>query len=223
MPVIVMASPKGGAGKTTCSALLASGFARRGITVTIFDLDPNQALSIWASHGLPDNVADGGCPGAAEVVRAIRNADRDGHVVIVDLEGMASRTVSRAISQADLVIVPMQPTALDSAIGSGALTLIQEEEEALGRDIRHAVVLTRTSAIKSRVQRDLEAQLESLGIDVIEPPLMQRAAFGEIFTYGKDLETMVARPEITTAGKVDKAVENARQFVEAVYDRIAAE
>ena len=37
-----------------------------------------------------------------------------GRVVIIDQEGMASQIVSRAISQADLLIAPMLPTALDA-------------------------------------------------------------------------------------------------------------
>ena len=53
MPVIVMASPKGGVGKSTVSVLLATGFARLGAEVTIIDTDPNRSLSRWASHGLP--------------------------------------------------------------------------------------------------------------------------------------------------------------------------
>ena len=141
--------------------------------------------------------------------------------MIVDLEGIASQLVSRAISQADLVIVPMQATALDAEIGSEALALVREEEDALGRDIRHAVVLTKTSAaVKSRVQKELEEQLSGAGIDVIEPSLVARAAFSEIFAYGGDLTAMMNDTELRTGGKVDKALANAQSFAEAVYERL---
>lgn len=221
MPVIVMASPKGGTGKTTCAVLLAAGFARMGASVTVLDCDPSRALTIWADNGLPANVRHGGHPGPEEIVTAIRDADGDGCIVIVDLEGVASRTVSRAISQADLVMVPMQASALDATVGSGAIALIREEEKMLGRRIKHAVVLTRTSAaMKSRVQRDLEQQLADSGIDRIEPSLVQRAAYGELFAFGGDLETMAGNEDIATAGRIDRAIDNAQEFTEAVYDRI---
>lgn len=221
MPVIVMASPKGGVGKSTCSVILASEFARMGADVTVLDCDPNKSLSRWASHGLPKGVTLYGDIGRAEIVPTIRAADGDGKIVIVDLEGVASQLVSRAISQADLVIVPMQPTALDAEIGSEALALVREEEEALGRQIRHAVVLTKTSAaVKSRVQKELEIQLRGAGIDLIEPSLVARAAFSEIFAYGGDLTSMMKDPEMLTGGKVDKALENAQKFTEAVYERL---
>lgn len=221
MPVIVMASPKGGVGKSTCAVLLATEFAAMGAEVTVLDCDPNRSLTRWASHGLPERVTIHSDVGRAEVVPTIKKSDGDGRIVVVDLEGVASQLVSRAISQADLVIVPMQPTALDAEIGSEALALVREEEEALGRDIPHAVVLTKTSAaVRSRVQRDLEEQLEAAGIDVIRPPLVARAAFSELFAYGGDLTAMMQNPEITTGGKVDKAQANARSFTEAVYERL---
>lgn len=221
MPVIVMASPKGGVGKSTCAILLATEFAQMGAEVTVLDCDPNKSLTRWASHGAPTGVTLKSTVGRSEIVSTIRAADGDGKIVIVDLEGVASQLVSRAISQADLVIVPMQPTALDAEIGSEALALVREEEEALGRSIRHAVVLTKTSAaIKSRVQKELEQQLNQAGIDVIEPALVARAAFSELFAYGGDLTAMMNNPEIITGGKVDKALANAQGFTEAVYDRL---
>lgn len=221
MPVIVLASPKGGVGKSTCAVLLASEFARVGAEVTVLDCDPNKSLTRWASHGILKGVTLLSDIGRSEVVSTIRSADGDGKIVIVDLEGIASQLVSRAISQADLVIVPMQPTALDAEIGSEALALVREEEEALGRKIRHAVVLTKTNAaVKSRVQRELEEQLHNAGIDMIDPPLVARAAFSEIFAYGGDLSAMMQDPDMVTGGRVYKALENAQAFMEAVYDRI---
>ncbi len=221
MPVIVMASPKGGVGKSTCAVLLASEFARMGADVTVLDCDPNKSLSRWASHGLPTGVSLKSEVGRSEVVPVIRSADGDGKIVIVDLEGVASQLVSRAISHADLVIVPMQPTALDAEIGSEALALVREEEEALARSIRHAVVLTKTTAaVKSRVQKELEEQLREAGIDLIEPPLVARAAFSELFAYGGDLTTMMKDPEMVTGGRIDKALNNAQAFTEAVYERL---
>ncbi len=143
--------------------------------------------------------------------------------MIVDLEGVASLTVARAISQADLVIVPMQASALDSTVGSSAIALVREQAEVLGREIRHAVVLTRTSAaVMSRVQRDLQDQLAAAGVDQITPSLVQRAAFGELFAHGGDLEAMAADPTIETAGNIEAAVANAREFTEAVYARLTA-
>jgi chromosome partitioning protein len=137
--------------------------------------------------------------------------------VIVDLEGVASRLVSRAISQADLVITPMRATTLDATIGVRALSLIAEEEEALGRSIPHAVVFTMTRAIRSKQHTGIEESLKGQGVDIIEPALMERAAFSALFEFGGDLRHMPAQ------GRMDGALENASAFAQAVYARLTTE
>jgi len=55
MPTIVVASPKGGAGKSTTAVLLGTELARGGVPVTMLDCDPNQSLTIWADRAdLPE-------------------------------------------------------------------------------------------------------------------------------------------------------------------------
>jgi cellulose synthase operon protein YhjQ len=46
MPLIAIASPKGGVGKTTLTAHLAAILAGRGFRVTVLDLDPQNALRL---------------------------------------------------------------------------------------------------------------------------------------------------------------------------------
>ncbi len=46
MPLIAIASPKGGVGKTTLTAHLAAILAGRGYQVTVLDLDPQSALRL---------------------------------------------------------------------------------------------------------------------------------------------------------------------------------
>lgn len=218
MPAIVIASPKGGAGKSTTSVILTTELAAAGASVTLLDCDPNKSVSMWASRGqLPQNISVISDIGEAEIIKTIRKHDRDGSVVIVDLEGVASRLVSRAISQADLVITPMRATTLDAQIGVRALALIAEEEEALERRIRHAVVFTMTRAIKSKQHKGIQESLVKQSVDIIEPPLLERAAFSALFEYGGDLRTMPAQ------GNMEGAVENARAFAAQVFSRLTDE
>jgi chromosome partitioning protein len=215
MPIVTVASPKGGAGKSTASVILGTELAHAGADVAFLDCDPNKSISIWASRSpLPPRITVRSDVGESEIVKAIKQQDADGRIVIVDLEGVASRLVSRAISQADLVLTPMRATTLDATIGVRALALIEEEEEALGRSIRHAVVFTMTRAIKSKQHTAIETSLKGQGVDVIKPPLMERAAFSALFEFGGDLRTMPAQ------GKMGPAAENASAFAQAVYNRL---
>jgi chromosome partitioning protein len=218
MPVVTVASPKGGAGKSTSVVLLGTELANAGASVTLLDCDPNHSIALWASRApLPERISVLSGVSESDIVRTIKQQDADGRVVIVDLEGVASRLVSRAISQADLVLTPMRATTLDATIGVRALALVAEEEEALGRSIRHAVVFTMTRAIRSKQHSAIEASLKDQGVDVIEPPLMERAAFSALFEFGGDLRTMPAQ------GRMDSAIENASAFAQEVYKRLVGQ
>src|SRR4051794_15713461 len=215
MPVVTVASPKGGAGKSTASVILATELAHAGADVIVLDCDPNRSITIWSSRApLPSRITVKADIGESQIVRIIKQQDADGRIVIADLEGVASRLVSRAISQADLVLTPMRATTLDATIGVRSLALVQEEEEALDRSIRHAVVFTMTRAIKSKQHTSIEASLKGQGVDVITPPLMERAAFSALFEFGGDLRTLPAQ------GQMEHAAENAAAFAKAVYNRL---
>lgn len=216
MPTIVVASPKGGAGKSTTAVLLGTELAHAGAEVVMLDCDPNRSLSLWADRSpLPSRIRLLDDVTESDIVRTIKQHDQDGQIVLVDLEGVASRLVSRAISQADLVITPMRATTLDATVGVRALQLIAEEEEALDRKIAHAVVFTMTKGVKSRQHSGIEASLAEQGVDLIEPPLMERAAFSALFEFGGDLRTMPPQ------GNMEAARENAALFAQAVYQRLA--
>lgn len=218
MPTIVIASPKGGAGKSTAAVVLGTELAHAGASVVLMDCDPNRSLTLWAGRGpLPDRIRVLSDITEADIIRVIRQHDRDGQLVVVDLEGVASRLVSRAISQADLVITPMRATTLDATIGARALRLIAEEEEALDRRIPHAVVFTMTKAIRSRQHSGIERSLAGQGVDVIVPPLMERSAFAALFEFGGDLRSMPVQ------GNMGAAVANAQAFARAVYHRLTVE
>jgi chromosome partitioning protein len=47
MPVIVFASPKGGAGKTTAAVVLGSEVARKEAKVVVIDADPRKRITRW--------------------------------------------------------------------------------------------------------------------------------------------------------------------------------
>ena len=170
---------------------------------------------MWANKGkLPSRIKVLSDVDESNIVKKIKQYDDDGQVVIVDLEGVASRLVSRAISQADLVITPMRATTLDATIGVRALALIAEEEEALNRTIRQSIVFTMTRAIRSKQHRAIEKSLQSQGVDIIFPPLMERAGFSALFEFGGNLRTMPVQ------GRIESAIENAQIFSEEVYKRL---
>lgn len=218
MPVIVFASSKGGVAKTTSAILAGTEFNEHAIPVTYIDLDrSNYSLTRWRQRGrLPDTIKFVDGVGESDVISVIREHDKDGALVIVDLEGLVSRLTSRAISQADLVIVPMA-SSIDALVGADALQLIAEEEELLNRKIKHSVVLTKTNAaFPTKEERRVRANLAANKVHILEPSLVKRAAFAALFFYGGSLHTMDEKSE----SGLPQAKQNAASFADSILNRL---
>lgn len=214
MPVVVMASPKGGAGKSTAAVLLATQLAESGATVTIIDADPNKPVSRWASRpGKPDKLTLVDNVTEQTVIRAIDDASRKTAFVIVDLEGTASMMVVYAISRADLVIIPTSASLLDAVEAVSAVQVVQRQEEAFRIKIPSAVLFTKTSAaIRTRTLLSIEAELAENNVPVFDVRLHEREAFRAIFAFGGTLSGLDPKQ----VRNIPAAVENAQAFAAEV-------
>jgi chromosome partitioning protein len=111
--------------------------------------------------------------------------------VIVDLEGTASRMVSRAIARSDLVLIPMQASAVDAAQAARAVGLVKEKEQVIGRAIPLRVVLTRTSPqIPSKNEKLIVDELRGAGVPMVRTHLNQRTAYHSMLTYKLALDEL---------------------------------
>jgi len=188
MPVISVANPKGGSGKSTSSLVLGTTLAHKGASVCLIDADPNQPLVSWSRGESKNPVEIYGAVSEDKIIDVIDAAAISKQFVLVDLEGTASRMVSRAFSRSDLVVIPLQASAVDAKQAARAITLVKEEEKVLRRSIPHCLLFTRTSPqIKTRNEKLIVAELRENGVPVLSTQLNQRVAFQSMFTYGLDL------------------------------------
>jgi len=189
MPTIVIASSKGGSGKSTSAALLASALAEHGATVTVIDADVNRPLTDWASHpGKPDTLTVLSDVDEDTIIDTIEDAAAKTAFVIVDLEGTASLMTGLAISRADLVIIPTQGSRLDAKETAKTMRLVKIQEKSLRLKIPAAIMFTRTSsAIRPRTLLAIEAELERAGVQVLETQIHERDAYKAIFSFGRPL------------------------------------
>ncbi|MBU2960058.1 ParA family protein [Citreicella sp. C3M06] len=220
MPVISFANPKGGAGKTTTALLLALELAERGAQVCVIDADPERWISQWGGlPGKPEGITILGDITEDSIVERIDEAAQDAQFVIVDLEGTASLMVANAIGMSDLVVIPLQGSSMDAKGGAKTIRLIRNQERMARRSIPHAVALTRTSAaVTSRAMKNVQAQLSQAGIEVFATPIVERAAFRDLFDYGGTLGAL----DPALVSNVAKAQANARAFAGEVLARLKA-
>jgi len=216
MPVISTANPKGGAGKSTSTLVLATTLAATGATVCIIDADPNQPIFDWKTEGhSQSSVKVIGGVREDSILTIIDEMAAAHQFVFVDLEGTASLMVSRAIAYSDFVIIPVQASAVDVRQAARAITLVRNEEKIMQRSnptghIPYRVLMTRTpspGAPVSKSQKQLEAQITEKGIKRFTTALAERQAYKIMFNE------RLALNELTEGGNIGTAMENATNLV----------
>lgn len=224
MPVIALASPKGGVGKTTAAVVLAGELAEKGADVVLIDADPNQPISTWAAlPGKPARLQVITDQTEDTIIDTIEDAARRAPFVLVDLEGTASMMVSYAVSRADLVLIPVQGSQLDAAQAVRAVKLIRQTEKAFGASIDHAVLFTRTNpALQPRTLRHIEEQFRRHGLSILGATMVEREAFRAIFSFGGTVRSLQPGNASNLAAARDNATALAREVAIRLSTRLAA-
>lgn len=216
MPIICLANPKGGSGKSTAALVLASSLAYHGVNVAVIDADPNRPLSDWRSGDskLPIMVRNDVNEGN---IRDVINETAVSHkFVFIDLEGTASRLTARAVIRADLTIVPLAGNALDAHQAARAVKLVRESEADIGRPLNCLLAFNRTNPppFARKIEREIVAQMRAAGQPMAETHLHRREAFNAMFME----RTSVFELDMREVNGVPAAIDNAIKFTEEVLE-----
>lgn len=218
MPVITFANSKGGSGKTTSALLLAQALATHRPT-TLIDADPRHPVTTWAEKaGRPETLSVVTNEGEKTILDEIEAAAARDPFVIIDLEGTASRLMSYAISQSDLVIIPMKEQQQDAVAALAVIQEIHRDMKAMRRRIPYAVLFTQSrAAVKSRTARHISAQFrDNPQIGVFKTEIHERDAFAAMFSMGGTIAAM----DPAQVNGLDKAMANIDAFSEEVIETL---
>ncbi len=113
MKVVVVANPKGGAGKSTLATHIAGYFASRGHAVMLGDADTQQSSLFWLQQrpaSLPPVqtwVRESGDVATVKPPKGIT------HVVIDTPAGLTGDALKALVQRANKVVVPLMPSVFD--------------------------------------------------------------------------------------------------------------
>lgn len=163
MPVVLIANPKGGVGKTTTATNLAGYWASRGHATMLGDLDRQQSALGWLGIRPPS---------LPTIASWERNDDKIArppkgitHVVLDSPAGIHGHTLKDALKAADRVIVPLQPSIFDIFATQTFLEKLAERG-VLKDDGRIGVLGMRVDA-RTRAAEQLQKFVEGLGLPVL--------------------------------------------------------
>lgn len=162
MPVVVVANPKGGVGKSTLSTQIAGYFASQNHAVMLGDADRQQSSKLWLSLR-PDNA------------RAIRSWELGNdqiakppkgttHVVLDTPAGLHGKRLKEILKRAHKVVVPLQPSVFDIFATQDFLNELAESARAAQIDI--GIVGMRVDE-RTRAAEQLHTFVEATGLPVL--------------------------------------------------------
>jgi chromosome partitioning protein len=167
--LVLVSSPKGGAGKTHLTRNLAVAALMAGLDVGTVDLDPQQSLTRWYARRLEleDRVRQGGgvngnfVVGITHYQTSLREAQSivaelpDHELILVDTPTAVEEypeELKLFILAADLVVIPCQPTIDDTDSAIPWADMIKRYGQP------HTCVMNRTKA-KTRSLREAKQRL----------------------------------------------------------------
>jgi len=178
--VIAVAQRKGGAGKSTIAANLATAFAEAGERVALLDIDPQRSLARWdelrgrARKARPLHFE---APSGWRVPGVLDRLRGEQDVVLLDTAPHDDTDARVAIRSADLVLVPLQPSAADMWSMDATLDLARKEG-------RPAVLVLNRVPGTGRLREQVAAEIEGRGLPLLAPALGNRTVFAQAFMAG---------------------------------------
>lgn len=164
MPVILVANPKGGVGKSTLSTNLAGYFARQGLSAMLGDTDKQQSSRTWLhlrTLTLPViQTWDIQESGVAHPPKGVS------HIVLDTPAGLGGDRLKELLKIADKVVVPLQPSMFDILATQHFLTELLERKPVREGRSQVGIVGMRVDA-RTRAADQLQRFVETLELPVL--------------------------------------------------------
>lgn len=162
MPVIVVANPKGGVGKSTLSTNIAGCLAAAGHGVMLGDVDRQQSSRQWLAlrpAHLPR--VQGWEVAADEVVRPPKGTT---HVVLDTPAGLRGKRLDAVMKIADRLLIPLQPSLFDIQATHAFVQEVRAHRR--GAEVKLGLVGMRVRE-NTRANEQLHTYLSTLPVPVV--------------------------------------------------------
>ena len=187
MSVISILNQKGGTGKSTIAINLAVGFARDSKKVLLIDTDHQRSSMIWYANREDDEISVSviSIPEAGALRKAISDHKQNYDILIIDGTPSEDRLTTISISVSDLVIVPLQPSALDFwSTETLAERILQAQD--IGA-VKGRYLLTRYPTTATHLGKEVEELVGEQEMPMFETKIHNRIAYADSISANKSV------------------------------------
>ncbi len=204
---LALITAKGGSGKSTIAILIADALACDGRKVLLIDADPQGSVSQWFKTA----VARGDRPAKIDVARAANEAELSALLskstphdeCIIDVPGVADKSLIIAANAADLLIIPARVGAFDAAQAIRTAAALGAVAKAQGRSMApYRLVMNGVSIVDLRgvALREVQRLLVEARIPILSAYFAERGIFKTFVSgFGSLATTQASERSITEA------------------------
>lgn len=155
--ILVLASQKGGSGKTTISGHLAVQAELSGAgPVALIDTDPQGSLAQWwnARASNTPAFAQTSVPRLGEDIEMLRASGY--RLIVIDTPPAVTSTIAEVIMYADLVAIPIRPSPHDLRAVGPTVDIIEHQRKSL-------VFIVNSATVRARITGETAVALSQHG------------------------------------------------------------
>lgn len=182
MKIIVLASQKGGVGKTTLTGHLGVEAASDGAKVALIDTDPQGSLAAWWNSRKNEQpvFVSSSIPTLWQDLELLRQAGFD--YVFIDTPPAVSQTIRSVVQIADLVVIPTRPSPHDLRAVGATVDIVNECHKPM-------VFVINGAAHRARITADAAIALSQHGA-VCQTVVYQRTDFASSMIDGRTVQEL---------------------------------
>lgn len=202
--VVTIANTKGGVGKSTIAGNLAWAFATQdGLRqrVLLVDADPQASVTKWFDLASKVPFDRSQLTTARVLQHQLPRLRRQYELILVDCPPMQSDVTAAAVTQADLGLIPVQPSPLDVLAYSELVPLLHQAQ-GFNPTLKLRFVVNQLTP-RTVLAREVEESLADADIPLLPTYLQDRQAYRRVVAQGSSVvsESGPAKDEILTLAK----------------------
>lgn len=182
MKIIVLASQKGGAGKTTLCGHLSVEASLAGHKVALIDTDPQGSLAAWWNERESESPAfiSSSILKLQNDIKLIKNEGFE--YLFIDTPPAVTETIETVVGVADLVVIPTRPSPHDLRAVGKTVDIVNDCNKRM-------VFVINGAANRARISADAAIALSQHGA-VCPTVVYQRTDFASSMIDGRTVQEM---------------------------------